>query len=78
MLLGSNTATKSNYVNVVTVTNLLLLFSASPTTGKHPLNVKFTDKSTGSPTSWYWNFGDKSTSTTHNPTHKYTKAGNTR
>jgi len=72
---GSNTATKSNYVNVVTVTKPVAAFSASPTTGKHPLNVKFTDKSTGSPTSWYWNFGDKSTSTTHNPTHKYTKAG---
>ena len=27
-------------------------FSASPTTGKAPLNVAFTDKSTGSPTSW--------------------------
>ncbi len=40
----------------------LAKFSASPTTGKHPLNVKFTDKSTGSPTSWSWNFGDKSTS----------------
>lgn len=37
--------------------------------------VKFTDKSTGSPTSWSWNFGDKCTSTVKNPTHKYSKAG---
>jgi tripartite motif-containing protein 71 len=37
--------------------------------------VKFTDKSTGSPTCWSWNFGDKSTSTSKNPTHKYSKAG---
>ncbi len=50
-------------------------FSASPTTGKHPLNVKFTDKSTGSPTSWSWNLGDKTTSTAKSPTHKYTRAG---
>jgi beta propeller repeat protein len=50
-------------------------FSASSTSGKHPLTVKFTDKSTGSPTSWSWNFGDKTTSTAQNPTHKYTKAG---
>jgi beta propeller repeat protein len=50
-------------------------FSASPTTGKAPLTAKFADKSTGSPTSWYWNFGDKSTSTARNPVHKYTDAG---
>ena len=50
-------------------------FSASPLSGKAPLTVKFTDKSTGSLTSWSWNFGDKTTSTTRNPVHKYTKAG---
>jgi beta propeller repeat protein len=70
---GSNTVTKASYINVVPVP--VAAFSASPTTGKHPLNVKFTDKSTGSPTSWSWNFGDKSTSTVRSPTHKYTKAG---
>jgi parallel beta-helix repeat protein len=43
--------------------------------GKAPLTVKFTDKSTKSPTSWSWNFGDKSTSTKQNPVHKYGKAG---
>jgi PKD repeat protein len=72
---GSNNVTKSNYINVVTLTKPVAAFFASPTTGKHPLNVKFTDKSTGAPTSWYWSFGDKSTSTAQNPTHKYTKAG---
>jgi beta propeller repeat protein len=50
-------------------------FAAFPISGKTPLIVKFTDKSTGLPTSWYWNFGDKSSSTARNPTHKYTKAG---
>ena len=50
-------------------------FSAKPTTGKVPLKVQFTDKSTGSPTTWKWNFGDGSTSTEQNPTHKYSKAG---
>lgn len=49
-------------------------FTASPTSGKYPLNVKFTDKSTDA-RYWSWNFGDKSTSTARNPTHKYTKAG---
>jgi beta propeller repeat protein len=49
-------------------------FTASPTTGRHPLNVQFTDKSTDG-YYWYWNFGDKSTSTLKSPIHRYTKAG---
>ncbi len=47
-------------------------FSASPTTGQAPLNVQFTDSSTGSPTSWSWNFGDGGGATTQNPSHSYT------
>jgi len=39
------------------------------------MTVELKDKSTGSPTSWFWNFGDKSTSTSKNPEHKYGKAG---
>jgi YVTN family beta-propeller protein len=70
---GSNTITKSNYITVVA--KPVAVFSAKPTAGTAPLNVQFTDKSTGSPASWSWNFGDKSTSTIQNPTHKYTKAG---
>ena len=40
-----------------------------------PLNVYFTDVSTGPVTSWQWNFGDGATSTARNPTHTYTSAG---
>ena len=36
----------------------------------------FTDKSTGSPNSWSWNFGDETTSTNQSPTHTYVEAGN--
>ncbi len=50
-------------------------FTAAPTSGTAPLNVAFTDTSTGSPTSWAWDFGDGGTSTTKNPTHNYTAAG---
>jgi len=50
-------------------------FTASPTSGTKPLKVQFTDKSTGSPTSWKWDFGDGTTSTTHNPLHTYIKKG---
>jgi PKD repeat protein len=51
-------------------------FSASKTTGNAPLTVSFTDKSTGTPTSWKWSFGDGTYSTQKNPVHKYSKAGN--
>jgi beta propeller repeat protein len=49
-------------------------FTASPTSGVHPLNVQFTDKSTDA-YYWYWKLGDGSTSTVQNPVHKYTQAG---
>ena len=51
-------------------------FSATPTSGKAPLTVAFTDKSTGTPTKWKWTFGDGTTSTTKNPKHKYLVEGN--
>jgi PKD repeat protein len=50
-------------------------FVATQTSGSVPLNVVFTDKSTGSPTSWYWDFGDSTYSTIQNPFHVYIKAG---
>ena len=50
-------------------------FTASPTSGTAPLNVAFTDTSTGSPTSWAWTFGDGGTSTTRNPSYTYSTAG---
>ena len=50
-------------------------FSASAREGGSPLPVQFTDKSTNSPTSWAWTFGDGSTSTEKNPVHTYVKSG---
>ncbi len=50
-------------------------FSAKPTEGIAPLNVTFTDESTGNPTKWKWTFGDGTSSTIQNPTHKYSKVG---
>ena len=49
-------------------------FTASPTSGKAPLTVKFADKSTDV-YYWTWNFGDGTTSTDQSPTHKYMKVG---
>lgn len=39
------------------------------------LAVTFTDASSGSPTSWKWDFGDNSKSTEKNPVHLYSVAG---
>jgi PKD repeat protein len=39
------------------------------------LTVAFTDASANSPTSWYWTFGDGSTSTLKSPSHTYSIAG---
>jgi YVTN family beta-propeller protein len=72
---GSGKVTKTSYIVVTKPVKPVAAFSATPTSGTKPLKVQFTDKSTGSPTSWKWDFGDKSTSTTRNPAHKYTKAG---
>jgi PKD repeat protein len=39
------------------------------------LSVTFVDQSTGSPTSWSWDFGDGATSAQQNPTHTYARTG---
>ena len=65
------------YMGTLISSNLpVAAFSASSTSGKAPLTVAFTDKSTGSPTKWRWSFGDGTTSTTQNPKHKYLVTGN--
>ncbi|WP_052725509.1 PKD domain-containing protein [Methanosarcina sp. Kolksee] len=73
---GSNTVTKSKYITVKTAPiKPVAAFSATPTSGNAPLKVQFTDKSTGSPTSWKWTFGDGKTSTVKTPVHTYSKEG---
>jgi PKD repeat protein len=73
---GSDTETKTNYISVSTAPQPPVAdFSGSPTSGNAPLTVNFTDLSTNSPTSWSWTFGDSGTSTSENPSHQYTSAG---
>jgi PKD repeat protein len=54
-------------------------FRFSPTGPVVGTTVHFTDTSTGSPTSWSWNFGDpasaSNTSASQNPTHAFSAAG---
>ncbi|MBN1759354.1 MAG: DUF2341 domain-containing protein [Chitinispirillaceae bacterium] len=50
-------------------------FDFSPASGTAPLEVTFTDKSSGSISSYSWNFGDGETGTEANPKHTYTDSG---
>lgn len=50
-------------------------FAAEPQTGRAPLTVRFTDLSTGQISSWFWDFGDGTSSTQQHPTHTYSKTG---
>ncbi len=72
---GSSTKTIKNYIVVNALKTPVAAFSASPRSGKAPLKVQFTDKSSNSPTSWKWSFGDGTYSTAKNPVHKYSKVG---
>jgi PKD repeat protein len=55
----------------------LVDFNAAPTTGCAPKNVQFVSLATGSASlsTWFWDFGDGTTSTLENPTHVYTSNG---
>jgi PKD repeat protein len=73
---GSDSEVKPDYI---IVSGLFANFTATPTFGNAPLTVAFTDQSSGSPTSWFWDFGDGTNSTSQNPSHTYNtdgKAGN--
>jgi len=65
------TETAANVYGQTPVAN----FSASPVAGCSPLIVNFQDASTGSPTSWSWDFGNGNTSTAQNPTVSYFTPG---
>ena len=79
-LLAVNTSTKRYWhtylpIPAATPTAPAAEFIGTPTSGTAPLTVAFTDTSTGSPTSWDWDFGDGWTSTAQHPSHTYQAAG---
>lgn len=67
----TDTEIKTDVISVYTHAD----FMGSPRTGYSTLITQFVDKSTGFPTSWYWDFGDGSFSTEQNPLHHYTTPG---
>jgi PKD repeat protein len=70
---SSDVETKSGYVQAGGLPTAA--FSASLTSGCLPLEVCFTDQSSGYPASWSWDFGDGATSTQQNPCHTYAAPG---
>jgi PKD repeat protein len=71
---GSNTSTQTTTITV-TSGGPTVAFTSDMTSGTAPLTVQFTDTSTGSPTSWSWDFGDGQSSSIQNPRHTYMTAG---
>jgi uncharacterized membrane protein len=74
----ANAFTINNTTTTTQIPALTANFLGTPRSGNVPLNVSFSDTSTGSPTSWSWIFGDtgaSNTSTSQNPWHTYTVNG---
>ena len=72
---GMNVSTKTSYINVTAApVGPVADFSGTPTSGFAPLTVQFNELSTGfvNPVTYFWDFGDGSTSTERNPAHTYT------
>ncbi|MCX6689888.1 MAG: PGF-pre-PGF domain-containing protein [Methanoregula sp.] len=50
-------------------------FTSDKSMGAAPLTIQFGDTSTDLPTSWLWNFGDVTSSSSENPVHTYSLPG---
>ena len=57
------------------ITPIIADFKADLLDGFSPLTVQFTDLSSGSINSWYWDFGDGTSSSSHNPQHVFSSPG---
>ncbi|MDD1647633.1 MAG: PKD domain-containing protein, partial [Methanomicrobiales archaeon] len=80
-LVGTNVTGKTGVKGVAQIQLLPLVakpvasFTAAPLIGDAPLQVQFTDTSTGEITAWAWDFGDGETSTDPSPDHTFTAIG---
>jgi PKD repeat protein len=71
---GTDTATKEGYITV-TGPRPTAYFEGTPTSGDAPLEVAFSDLSTGDVSSRSWTFGDGAKSSAQNPSHTYSASG---
>ena len=65
----------SSVSQAITVVALAASFTYSPSSPVAGQAIQFNDTSTGSPTSWQWEFGDSTSSTSQNSSHTYAAAG---
>lgn len=77
---GTRTTTKINCIDVFAIPLPSPNFIATPNTGYATItSMTFTDGTTSNPlypvTTWLWNFGDSTTSTSQNPTKTYSTPG---
>jgi PKD repeat protein len=75
--LGSDSVIRYDYISVYEIPVAPSAnFFANKRSGNAPLEVRFTDSSTGSsPFTYAWDFGDGATSVNQNPTHIYPETG---
>ena len=75
---GTDSEVKSSYITVTSVTpKISAQFTAAPVSGRSPLAVRFTDQSTGTITSYEWDFNNDGMvdSRIKNPLKFFTSAG---
>ncbi len=75
---GSDSEVKTDYITVTSApVSPVAAFGSDAQSGTAPLTVHFTDASTGTPTSWAWDFTNDGTvdSTEQSPSHIYDTAG---
>lgn len=68
-----NSAVKESYITVLS--QPIADFSFGPDFAGKNESVQFTDQSTGSPTSWMWDFGDGNSSSLQSPAYAYAEPG---
>jgi PKD repeat protein len=74
---GFDTVVKTAYIHVTPGESppVSADFTATPTSGTSPLEVRFSSASPGTPVSWQWAFGDGTDSAEAAPVHTYTESG---
>lgn len=75
---GASYTVNSPRVNMTVLAKLPIQanYTADPYSGPAPLEVAFTDLSTGGANKWNWNFTDGNTSSLQNPVHVFQNMGN--